>query len=119
MAEIEQFVDSDGQQWVVLMGPDYVDGAKGQILLELSLRVLDKGIRHVVINLEAARVVNSVGISRLIQMIESFDEKGGSIAFCSVNSTISKTLRIMGLLNKAALYDSVESAAAQSGTESQ
>lgn len=111
MAEPTQFKDREGQQWVALAGEAYIDGTSGQRILDLSLLFLEKGLPRVAVDLSPTRVVNSVGISRFIQMVETFEIKGGNIAFCGANNAVAKTLRIMGLLQKAVLCDSIEEAA--------
>ena len=109
MAEVEQFTDPTGRCWVAVPAPDYVDGQRGQRLLEACLRLMENGVNHVAVNLELTRVVNSVGVSRLIELVEAFAKQpGASVAFCTSNPVISKTFRIMGLAQKASLLDSVE-----------
>ncbi len=108
MAEAEQFTDPTGRAWVAVPAPDYVDGQRGQRLLEVCLQLMEKGVNHVALNLEQTRVVNSVGVSRLIELVEAFAKQSGtSVAFCTSNPVISKTFRIMGLAQKASLLDSV------------
>ena len=114
MAEIKQIVDPQGRQWVVLPAPPYIDGGSGQKLLDISLRLIEEGVSHLALDMGNTRVVNSIGISRLIQMIEMLEERNGTLAFCTPNKTIAKTFRIMGLLRKAALYTSVEEITAAS-----
>ena len=107
---ISQFTDRSGQQWVVIPAPQYIDGTHGQQLLDLAQKLLKKGAARVALNLADTRVVNSIGISRFIQLVETFAQEGGAIAFCGPNKTIAKTLQIMGLLQKAHLVASVEQA---------
>ena len=114
MSEIEQFTDRRGHQWVVLPGPKYIDGNSGQKLLDLSLLLLDKGANHLALNMADTHVVNSVGFSRLIELVEAYGQHGGAVAFCTTNPLIVKTLRMMGLMTKATLYGSVQEVAASS-----
>ncbi|MDP6040951.1 MAG: STAS domain-containing protein [Candidatus Latescibacteria bacterium] len=109
MAESTQFRDREGQQWIALTGDAYIDGNSGQRILDLALVLLEKGLPRVAVDLSPTRVVNSVGISRFIQMVETFES--GNIAFCGASNAVAKTLRIMGLLQKAVLCDSIEEAA--------
>ena len=107
---IDQFTDKSGKQWTVVPAPRYIDGTQGQKLLDTVQELLELGVLRVALNLADTRVVNSIGISRLMQVIEAFIKQNGSIAFCGPNNTIAKTLRIMGLFQKAHLVDSVEAA---------
>ncbi|MCH7789858.1 MAG: anti-anti-sigma factor, partial [Acidobacteria bacterium] len=54
------------------------------------------------------QVVNSVGISRLIEIIEICDQKAGGVVFCTTRPILMKTFKIMGLLTKARLVARVE-----------
>lgn len=114
MTEVEQITDGQGRLWAVLPAPAYIDGNGGQKLLDVSQGLLKKGLNRLALNLMDTRAANSVGISRLIMLLERVDERGGAVAFCAANPTIARTLRIMGLLQKAGLYSSVQEVAASS-----
>jgi len=55
-------------------------------------------------------VVNSIGISFLIEVIEKLDEHNGKLIFTNLEPSIEKTLSIMGLFNYADKADTVDSA---------
>ncbi len=93
---------------MVIPSPPYVDGGTGQKLLDASKKLLEIGRKHLVVNLEAVRAVNSLGIARLIEMLERFDQNGGCVAFCISSATVMKTFRIMGIARKAVLYGSIQ-----------
>ncbi len=54
------------------------------------------------------QVVNSVGVSRLIEIIEICDQKAGGVVFCTTRPILMKTFKIMGLLTKARLVVRVD-----------
>jgi anti-anti-sigma factor len=56
------------------------------------------------LNLERTRIVNSIGISILIEVLEKVMDRNGKLAFCGLTPTIDKTFRIMGLAQYAAIY---------------
>ncbi len=62
------------------------------------------------IALRETKIVNSIGISILIEIIEKMMEKGGRIAFCCLTPVIHKTFQIMGLANYAKIFSSEEEA---------
>ena len=64
-----------------------------------------EGVHKLILNLEDCSIVNSVGISFLIEILEKIRELNGQVAFCCVRPTIGKTFRIMGLLQTARLFD--------------
>ena len=51
---------------------------------------MEQGNRYFVINLVGSKVVNSIGISILIEIIEKILEVKGKLAFCGLTPTISK-----------------------------
>ncbi len=55
-------------------------------------------------------MVNSIGISFLIEVIEKLNEDGGKLVFTNLESAIDKTLTIMGLFNYAEKESTVDSA---------
>ena len=67
--------------------------------------LLEKGIRKLVINFEKSNIVNSIGISILIEVIEKIVDVDGRICFCFLTKTIEKTFNIMGLTQYAEIYD--------------
>ena len=72
--------------------------------------LVDEGVRKLVLNLENCEIVNSMGISFLIEVLEKVTDLGGKLAFCCVGATIAKTLQIMGLRQKASLHDTEDQA---------
>ena len=90
----------------------YINSEGGDQVAQTCQRLLGEDVRKFLINLEKCSIVNSVGISFLIEVIETVREEEGQTVFCNVSATIAKTFRIMGLLQSAAICET-ESAALQ------
>ena len=88
----------------------YLNQTGGEELYQACMRLLADDVQNLLINLAECGIVNSVGMSCLIEVLEAIDEKGGRMTFCQATSTIGKTLRIMGLLLRATLHDTEEAA---------
>ena len=97
----------------VLQAPGYINSEGGEKVAEVCDSLVDDGVRKLVLNLENCSIVNSVGISFLIEVLEKVTDLGGKLAFCCVGATIAKTLQIMGLRQKASLHDTEEQALAE------
>ncbi len=97
----ERFTDKAGRTWVAIPAPAYIDGQSGQDLLDTALQLLEIGFNRVALDMASTRAVNSVGISRLIGVIERLDKEDGTLALCTPNPAIAKTFHIMGLAKKA------------------
>ncbi len=66
---------------------------------------LQKGTNKIVINLEHSPLINSIGISILIGVIEAIEESSGALAFTNLTPTNRKTFEMMGLLQFAQAFD--------------
>ncbi len=98
--------------FAVLRSHGYINNLGGEKIAEECYRMMDQSINRFIVNLDGSKVVNSIGISILIEIIEKVMEKKGRLAFSNLTPTIAKTFRIMGLLQYAELFED-ESAAAR------
>jgi anti-anti-sigma factor len=88
----------------------YVNNDGGEKIAQEFSQHFNTGIKKVIIDLEKSKVVNSIGISFLIEVIEKLNDKDGKLIFTNLESAIEKTLTIMGLFNYAGKEDTVDSA---------
>ena len=88
----------------------YINNQGGEEIAREAYSELEKGARALVMNLEKTRIVNSIGISILIEVLEKVMERKAVLAFCGLTPTIDKTFRIMGLAQYAAIYPTEEEA---------
>ena len=68
--------------------------------------------KRLLLDLEKTKIVNSIGISILIEVIEKVLDQGGRLAFCHLTPTIEKTFQIMGLAQYARIFPAPEPALA-------
>jgi anti-anti-sigma factor len=95
---------------LVMRTSGYVNNEGGEKIANEFDKHFEKGIKKVVIDLEQSKVVNSIGISFLIEVIEKLNDNDGKLIFTNLESAIEKTLTIMGLFNFAGKEDTVDSA---------
>jgi anti-anti-sigma factor len=88
----------------VLSTDGYINNQGGEEIARQAYSQLESGARALVLNLERTRIVNSIGISILIEVLEKVMDRKGKLAFCGLTPTIDKTFRIMGLAQYAAIY---------------
>lgn len=86
---------------VIIETYGYINIDGGEAIANEAYRYIDKGITKVVLNLENSRVINSIGISILIEIMERLEEVSGTLFFTNLSATIEKTFTIMGLFNYA------------------
>ena len=114
---INQFaitVQKDSQDRFATIHTDgYINNLAGEKIGEAANALLDEGVTKLIINMEKSTVINSIGISILIEVIEKMQEVGGTLAFCCLTKTIAKTFTIMGLAQFAKLLDTESEAIAE------
>lgn len=96
----------------VLYTKGYINNVGGEEIANRSYELMDQGVRTLLLNLRETKIVNSIGISILIEIMEKMIEHGGKIAFCCLTPVIQKTFQIMGLAQYAPIYPDEESACA-------
>jgi anti-anti-sigma factor len=81
----------------------YLSRAAGEQLEQEIVRLLGDGVRRFVVNLRETDLINSVGISILIGVIERVRGQGGNLAFSELTPVNEEIFRIMGLHRHARL----------------
>ena len=94
----------------VLAVEGYINNVGGEKVAGACNEMIEEGVTRFALNLGGCRIVNSVGISFLIEILEKGKSLGGKVAFCCVTPTIGKTFRIMGLMQAATLHETEEDA---------
>jgi anti-anti-sigma factor len=97
----------------VIYTEGYINNQGGEEIARAAYSLLDEGYRRLLLNLTGTRIINSIGISILIEIIEKMLEVEGRLAFCQLTPTIEKTFHIMGLAQYASIYPDEGAAMAQ------
>ncbi|MBL1214580.1 MAG: STAS domain-containing protein [Ignavibacteriae bacterium] len=93
---------------LVMKTEGYINNAGGEKIAQEFDKHYSSGITKVLIDIEKSNVVNSIGISFLIEVIEKLNHKGGKLYFSNLDPSIEKTFTIMGLFQFADKVSSVE-----------
>lgn len=101
----------------ILYTKGYINNVGGEEIANRAYELMDEGVRMLLLNLRETKIVNSIGISILIEIIEKMMDRGGKIAFCCLTPVIHKTFQIMGLANYATIFESEEAAMKELGIE--
>jgi anti-anti-sigma factor len=109
--EAEFKLTSEVQGAVLVMHTEgYINNDGGEQIAKEFEKHFANGLKKVVINLEKSKVVNSIGVSFLIEIIDQLNDEDGKLVFTNLDSGIEKMLTIMGLFNYAGKEHTVESA---------
>jgi len=88
----------------VIYTEGYINNQGGEEIARAAYQLIEAGHKTLLLNLTGTKIVNSIGISILIEIIEKMIEIGGRLAFCCLTPTIEKTFHIMGLAQYAGIY---------------
>ena len=116
--ELRVAVDRRGANGAILYTKGYINNVGGEEIANRAYELMDADVRSLLLNLKETKIVNSIGISILIEIIEKMIDKGGKIGFCCLTPVIHKTFQIMGLANYASIYNDEDSAIAEMGLQS-
>jgi anti-anti-sigma factor len=94
----------------VIYTEGYINNQGGEEIARTAYELIDDGQRILLLNLEGTKIVNSIGISILIEIIEKMLEIDGRLAFCCLTPTIEKTFHIMGLAQYAGIHPDEDAA---------
>jgi anti-anti-sigma regulatory factor len=65
---------------------------------------METGKKLFLINLENSKVVNSIGVSILIEIIEKLQDVDGKLGYYNLAPIVEKTFNIMGLTKYSTVY---------------
>ena len=88
----------------VILTEGYINNQGGEEIAQAANGLIEEGFRTLLLNLSGSKIVNSIGISILIEVLERMIELKGKLAFCCLTPTIQKTFHIMGLTQYAQVY---------------
>ncbi len=89
---------------------DYINKLSGQRIERECLDKLEGGCRALVISFRETELVNSIGVSILLGVIEIAERRGAPLVFSSVNRHTLKLFELLGLTRHVALAETVETA---------
>jgi anti-anti-sigma factor len=69
-----------------------------------------QGKTKFLINMAGTKIVNSIGVSILIEIIEKLQEVNGKIGYYNLAPIVAKTFNIMGLTKYSTVHETEEAA---------
>ena len=95
---------------LIIATSGYVNNVGGEAISKEFNRHFGSGTKEVILNLSQSKVVNSIGMSFLIEIIEQLQEVEGRLVFTNLDPAVEKMLTIMGLFKFAGKEPTVEEA---------
>lgn len=103
---------SEGGEIAVVYAGDYVNKMSGQRIERECLQRMERGCRALVINFRDTELVNSIGVSILLGVIDAAERRGTRVAFTNLSLHTVKLFELLGLTRLVLLADSEEEALA-------
>lgn len=100
---------------VILYPDDYLNDIEGERLEEMCDDFLKKGFKKIVIDFSETDLINSIGVSILIGIIEKIRENNGALAFAGLKSVNRDIFDIVGLTKHVQIFDTVDEAMGDTG----
>ena len=94
----------------ILETSGYLNNFGGDKVASICKQSISEGKRKLLINMENTKMVNSIGVSILIEVIEDLQGVNGKIGYYNVVPIVEKTFNIMGITNYSKIYTSEEDA---------
>jgi len=91
---------------VIIETTGYLNNVGGEKISEVCYQEMDNGNKHFLLNLENSKVVNSIGVSILIEIIEKLQDVDGRLGYYNLAPIVEKTFNIMGLTKYSTVYQS-------------
>jgi anti-anti-sigma factor len=92
----------DGDLAVIYAG-DYLNKLSGERIERECRRQLDAGCRALIINFRETELVNSIGVSILLSVIDAVSNTGAQLIFSDVNHQTVQLFEMLGLTRHVAL----------------
>ncbi|HWP44240.1 MAG TPA: STAS domain-containing protein [Blastocatellia bacterium] len=96
----------------VIYPGSYLNQLRGEDIEVECRDLLAQGVRRLVINFHETELINSMGISFLIGVIEAIREAGGRLVFANLSATNRELFEMLGLLSHVHIEDTEERALA-------
>lgn len=93
---------------VIVSTEGYFNKDLGEALKKVAETEIENGHKKFLVNLEKSKIVNSIGASILIEIIEDLQAIDGSLNFCNLAPIIEKTFKIMGLTKYCDTFENEE-----------
>ena len=105
MADFNLNVREEGSV-VIIETTGYLNNVGGEKISEVCYEKMEGGKKHFLLNMENSKVVNSIGVSILIEIIEKLQDVDGKLGYYNLAPIVEKTFNIMGLTKYSTIYGS-------------
>jgi len=94
----------------IIYASDYLNKLSGERIERECKRQLDAGRRTLIINFRDTELVNSIGVSILVGVIDAAEQNTAQLIFSDVNSHTAELFQMLGLTRHVSLASSEDEA---------
>ena len=98
-----------GEAAVIYPGP-YLNQLRGESIENQCQEFLAAGVKRIVINFAETELINSIGISILLGVIESVNGAEASLVLSNLNASNRELFEMLGLMSHVEMTDTEEEA---------
>jgi anti-anti-sigma factor len=91
-----------GESWTISAG-DYLNKLSGEQIEYECRRRLETGCKQLVVDFSETEIINSIGISILLGVIDTASNNGAKVVFSDVNEHTVELFEMLGLTNHVTL----------------
>jgi anti-anti-sigma factor len=95
-------VQTQGDTSTIFAG-DYLNKLSGEQIERECKHRIDEGCRNLVVNFSETELVNSIGVSILLGVIDAASEAGAKVVFSDVKEDTAELFEMLGLTNHVAI----------------
>ena len=105
MADFSLDVKDEGDV-VIIETTGYLNNVGGEKISNACYEKMENGKKLFLLDLENSKVVNSIGVSILIEIIEKLQDVDGKLGYYNLAPIVEKTFNIMGLTKYSTVFGS-------------
>ena len=102
--DLDFSVRTEGETATVLAG-DYLNKLTGEKIERECKRQLEAGCKELVVDFSDTEIVNSIGVSILLGVIDSASTAGAKVVFSDVNEDTVQLFEMLGLTSHVTLLN--------------
>ena len=95
---------------IIISTSGYFNNIAGDAVLDVFTEKMNEGSTNFLIDMADSKVVNSIGVSILIEIIEKLQDDDGRLGYYNLAPIVEKTFNIMGLTKYSTVFQSEEEA---------
>jgi anti-anti-sigma factor len=95
---------------IIMRTEGYINNVAGEKIADACYENINNGRKKFLLDMQKSGIVNSIGVSIIIEIIEKLQEVEGHIGYFNLAPIVAKTFKIMGLVEYSSIYESEEEA---------